>query len=135
VGFLAGRQSGPEQAHLAADRIYAAMLVQHLGASQRGLMSVVNAGPALAEGNAELARALLDNNRLYRAAAERHGDHRSLDLLQRLEPVLIELANPAGADSIEVRTGLGEYVQRSDLIFELRAAQAGFAARGSTTSI
>lgn len=134
VGFLAGRHSGLEPVRLDADRIYAAMLIQHLDASQRGLMTAVNAGAAPALGNDELAAALLANNRLYLAAAQRQGDRRTVDLLQRLEPVLIELANPAPTGDVEASTGLADYVQRSDLIFELRAAQAGFVARGSTTS-
>jgi hypothetical protein len=134
VGFLAGRHSGPDAVQVDADRIYAAMLIQHLDASQRGLMTAVNSGHSPVLGTAELAGALLANNRLYLAAAEHQGDRRTADLLQRLEPLLIELANPAPASDIEDSTGLREYVQRSDLIFELRAAQAGFVARRSTTS-
>lgn len=145
VGFLAGRQHAPEEAERAhaqlavsADRVYVAMLLQHLDASQRSLLTAVNAGESLALDNAELARALLDNNRLYAAAAERHGDRHTAELLQRLEPLLIELSNPPAANpgravGIPVRAGLGDYVQRSDLIFELRVAEAGLLARGGTT--
>lgn len=134
VGFLAGRHSGPDAEQLDADRIYAAMLIQHLDASQRGLMTAVNAGHSPTLGTAELAAALLANNRLYLAAAQRQEDRRTVELLERLEPLLIELANPAPASGVEVSTGLRDYVQRSDLIFELRAAQAGFVARRSNTS-
>lgn len=147
VGFLAGRQHAPVEAEhpqamlaVSADRVYVAMLLQHLDASQRSLLTAVNAGEGLALDNADLARALLDNNRLYAAAAERHGDRRTAELLQRLEPLLIELSNPPVANprhalGIPVRAGLGDYVQRSDLIFELRVAEAGLLARGATMRI
>jgi hypothetical protein len=48
--------------------------------------------------------------------------------------VLIELANPAQADDIQLRTGLGDFVERSDLIFQVRAAEAGLRARNAITS-
>lgn len=139
VSFMAGREHGlQEQAPtpvVASERVYANVLAQHLDSTRHALMTAVNAdGDSLRTGNADLARALIDNNRLYLAAARHSGDTRLVDLLQTLEPVLIELANPAGAEDIQLRTGLGEFVERSDLIFQVRAAEAGLRARNAITS-
>jgi hypothetical protein len=139
VSFMAGREHGLQEQTptpiVASERVYANVLAQHLDSTRRALMTAVNAdGDSLRTGNADLARALIDNNRLYLAAARHSGDTRLVDLLQTLEPVLIELANPARADDIQLRTGLGEFVERSDLIFQVRAAEAGLRARNAITS-
>jgi hypothetical protein len=139
LSFIAGREHGlqepPPTPLVASDRVYANVLAQHLDTTRRALMTAVNAdSDGLRFGNAELARALIDNNRLYLAAARHTGDTRLVDLLQAIEPVLIELANPAGSEDIQVRTGLGEFVERSDLIFKVRAAEAGLRARHPITS-
>jgi hypothetical protein len=139
LSFIAGREHGLQEpsptALVASDRVYANVLAQHLDTTRHALMTAVNAdSDGLRFGNAELARALIDNNRLYLAAARHSGDTRLVDLLQSIEPVLIELANPAGSEDIQVRTGLGEFVERSDLIFKVRAAGAGLRARHPITS-
>jgi len=139
LSFIAGREHGlqepPPTPLVASDRVYANVLAQHLDTTRHALMTAVNAdSDGLRFGNAELARALIDNNRLYLAAARHSGDTRLVDLLQAIEPVLIELANPAGSEDIQVRTGLGEFVERSDLIFKVRAAEAGLRARHPITS-
>lgn len=138
LSFIAGREHGlqepPPTPLVASDRVYANVLAQHLDTTRHALMTAVNAdSDGLRFGNAELARALIDNNRLYLAAARHSGDTRLVDLLQSIEPVLIELANPAGSEDIQVRTGLGEFVERSDLIFKVRAAEAGLRARHPIT--
>jgi hypothetical protein len=138
VSFMAGREHGLQERVPAplvvSERVYANVLAQHLDSTRRALMTAVNAeGESLRIGNAQLARALIDNNRLYLEAARHSGDTRLVDLLQTLEPVLIELANPAGPDDIQLRTGLGEFVERADLIFQVRAAEAGLRARSATT--
>ena len=135
LGFFAGRQSAPpvEPVVVQAERVYADALGRHLGATRRVLTSASFDGDSatLAEANAALARALLDNHRLYLAAARHNGDRRLVAVLQEIEPVLIELANPAREGGIEQRKGLGEFVEREDLIFQVRAAEAGLAARDS----
>lgn len=138
VSFFAGREHGlqeqPPTLVVASDRVYANVLAQHLDSTRRALMTAVNAdAESLRFGNAQLARALIDNNRLYLEAARRSGDTRLVELLQTLEPVLIELANPAGPDDIQLRTGLDEFVERADLIFQVRATEAALRARSATT--
>ncbi|MCB1553371.1 MAG: hypothetical protein KDJ14_06145 [Xanthomonadales bacterium] len=148
VGFFAGRQSSdvsqpapmaPIQQPLAgapvlaADRVYAASMASHLDAARRALLTVsMEDSSALDAGNAELARSLLDDHRLYLAAAEHRGDQRLITLLREIEPVLIELANPAGAGDIPSRKGLVEFVDREDLIFQVRAAEVGLTSRTTT---
>ena len=118
---------------LAADRVYAASMASHLDAARRALLTVsMEDSSALDAGNAELARSLLDDHRLYLAAAEHRGDQRLITLLREIEPVLIELANPAGAGDIPSRKGLVEFVDREDLIFQVRAAEVGLTSRTTT---
>ncbi|MBD8526168.1 hypothetical protein [Pseudomarimonas arenosa] len=143
VGFFAGRQAPPptvvaahvpETVELSSGRIYQATMVRHLNATRRALLTASNGQTgSIAEGNADLARSLLDNHRLYMAAADHQGDRRLLRLLQEIEPVLIELANPVRADDIQTRKGLGDFVEREDLIFQVRAVEAGLSARRTTS--
>lgn len=140
VGFYAGQHSAPPapalaiaQDALSAERIYRATMANHLGSTRRALLTAVNNDEgALAEGNAEIARALLDEHRLYLAVAQRRGDRRLAVLLQELEPILIELANPTDAGDISSRKGLEGFVEHQDLIFQVRAAEAGLSARSTT---
>jgi hypothetical protein len=133
VGFFTGRQTAPpvEPLVVQSDRVYVDALGRHLGATRRVLTSARLDGDseALGAGNAFLARALLENHRLYMAAARHNGDRRLESLLQEIEPVLIELANPPLDGGIESRKGLGEFVEREDLIFQVRAVEAGLTAR------
>lgn len=140
VGFQIGQRSAPsEPAPLAAAptldsaRIYNALLAAHLDGTRQALLTAVNDAPGeFGEGNARLAEALIESNRLYLAAAEAHGDRRLAGLLRALEPVLIELANPADGADIQLRKGVSDYVERSDLLFQVRAAEAGLRARTVT---
>lgn len=136
LGFFAGRQTPPAPQlalQVSADRVYQAALARHLSTTRRALLTATNGtSPSLDQGNAVLARSLLDNHRLYLAAAEHNGDRRLVQLLQEIEPVLIELANPSGASDVETRKGLSDFVEHTDLIFQVRAVEAGLNARRST---
>lgn len=140
VGFYAGQHSAPpappwaiEPHVVSAERIYRATMANHLGSTQRLLLTAVNGDErVLAEGNAAVARALLDEHRLYLAVAQRRGDRRLAVLLQELEPILIELANPSSGGDISSRKGLEGFVEHQDLIFQVRAAEAGLTARSTT---
>lgn len=142
VGFFAGRHASvteppvdyaEAELQLSSGRIYQATLARHLGATRRALLTATKLeSGTLVEGNADLARSLLANHRLYMAAAEHKGDRRLLHVLQEIEPVLIELANPAPGKDIQSRKGLREFVENEDLIFQVRAVEAGLSARGTT---
>ena len=137
VGFLLGRQpSGPERPggtnpptmlakHDMAARVLDAYVTAHLRETEGVVLTAVNSdNAALLESNRELAAGLLESNRLYAQAAARAGNPRLANFLQQLEPLLIELANPAPADPIQGSDGLRDYVDKTDLLFQLRATQA-----------
>ena len=144
IGFLAGRQPGqplPPQTPLAAAdagklsaRVLDAYVAAHLRETEGVVLTAVNSDDTdLLAGNRELAAGLIDSNRLYAQAATRAGNARLANFLQQLEPLLIELANPPGADPIQGSEGLRDYVDKSDVLFQLRATQARIEAPRSTS--
>lgn len=140
AGFFAGRVSVPEapppiasQADpLLATRVLDAYVAAHLRETEGVLLTALNSDSSdLGEGNAELAAALVESNRLYTTAAARSGNLRLADFLRQMEPVLIELANPPRGDGVEVRDGLRAYVRESDLLFQVRATEGALESRGN----
>lgn len=108
-----------------AARVLEAYVAAHLRETEGVVLTAVNSdSTALLAGNRELAAGLLESNRLYAQAATRAGNARLANFLQQLEPLLIELANPAPADPIQGSDGLRDYVDKTDLLFQLRATQA-----------
>lgn len=140
AGFFAGRVSVPEappqvasQAEpLLATRVLDAYVAAHLRETEGVLLTALNSDSTdLGDGNAELAAALVESNRLYTTAAARSGNLRLADFLRQMEPVLIELANPPRGDGVEVRDGLRAYVRESDLLFQVRATEGALESRGN----
>ena len=143
AGFFAGRNSLPEApvsppvaAHSAetqlAARVLDAYVAAHLRETEGVLLTALNSdSDDLAAGNAELAAALVESNRLYASAARNAGNTRLAEFLRQMEPVLIELANPPRGDGIEVREGLRDYVRESDLLFQVRATEGRLESRGN----
>lgn len=116
-------------------RVLDAYVAAHLRETEGVVLTAVNSGNAdLLAGNRELAASLIDSNRLYAQAAQRAGNARLANFLQQLEPLLIELANPPPADPIQGSEGLRDYVDKSDVLFQLRAIQARMQAPRSTTT-
>lgn len=106
-------------------RVLDAYVAAHLRETEGVVLTAVNSDSAdLLAGNRELAAGLIDSNRLYAQAAARAGNARLANFLQQLEPLLIELANPADAGPIKDSDGLRDYVDKTDLLFQLRATQA-----------
>ena len=132
IGFYAGRQSAPNAplvASAAADaasaRVLDAYVAAHLRATEGVLMTASNSDSAdLLGGNRELAAQLVDANRLYALAAARAGNTQLADFLRQIEPVLISLANPSPSESVQPSEGLREYLKATDLMFQVRAAEA-----------
>ncbi|GMV30773.1 MAG: hypothetical protein AMXMBFR59_28980 [Rhodanobacteraceae bacterium] len=137
VGFLLGRQPGDPRgapavgaspalaSHDMAARVLDAYVASHLRETEGVVLTAVNSDNAtLLAGNRELAAGLLESNRLYALAAARAGNTRLASFLQQLEPVLIELANPVPTEAIQGSDGLRDYVDKTDLLFQLRATQA-----------
>lgn len=103
------------------ERVLAAHLARHLGQTERLLRVAENGG---ADASGELARALIESNRLYAVAAERSGKPALAQFLLELEPVLRELANENG-DAALGGAGLAqEQIRSRDLLFRLRALEA-----------
>lgn len=131
VGFLAGRHSAPAvdsvaqaRADAAALRVLDAYVAAHLRSTEGVLLTAGNGGDAgMLDGNRALAAALVESNRLYARAAQRAGDAPLADFLQRLEPVLISLANQTPPGSVESDEGLRDYLRETDLLFQVRALQ------------
>ena len=137
LGFYAGRNSvNPVSPPVASKegsgtRVLDAYVAAHLRQTEGLLLTAVNSDSTeLRNGDAELAASLVESNRLYAAAATRAGNARLADFLRQLEPLLLELANPAGAPDISIRQGLRDYVRSNDVLFQVRATEARLDARG-----
>lgn len=132
VGFLVGRQSvtappltASTEADAAAARVLGAYVAANLRATEGVLLTASNSGDAsLLEGNRELAQSLVESNRLYALAATRAGNTRLADFLRQLEPVLLSLANQPGAAAIQSSEDLRNFLDTTDLLFQVRATQA-----------
>lgn len=132
AGFYAGRQSAPQSSTLAASpadaaaaRVLDAYVAAHLRATEGVLMTASNSESTdLLAGNRELAASLVGSNRLYALAAARAGNTQLADFLRQLEPVLIALANPQPASSVQPAEGLRDYLRNTDLMFQVRATEA-----------
>lgn len=131
----AATNAAPGDAAKLSSRVLDAYVAAHLRETEGVVLTAVNSGNAdLLAGNRELAASLIDSNRLYAQAAQRAGNARLANFLQQLEPLLIELANPTPADPIQGSEGLRDYVDKSDVLFQLRAIQARMQAPRSTST-
>lgn len=144
VGFLLGRQpatvapppggADPVAATDLSARVLDAYVAAHLRETENMVLTAANSdSAALRDGNREIAAGLLESNRLYAQAAARAGNARLANFLRQLEPLLIELANPAPAGDIQASDGLRDYLDRTDLLFQLRATQARMDPQRSTS--
>ncbi|HEV7490073.1 MAG TPA: hypothetical protein VGO25_04660 [Rhodanobacteraceae bacterium] len=130
IGFYAGRTSAPpllavSEADAAAARVLDAYVAAHLRATEGVLMTASNSDSAtLLDSNRELAASLVESNRLYAIAAARAGNTQLADFLRQLEPVLIALANPSPTSPVQPTQGLRDYLNSTDLMFQVRATQA-----------
>jgi hypothetical protein len=142
IGYYAGRRHAPEQPPAiaaapnvavpngaapggSAARVLDAYVVEHLRATEGLLLTASNTdSAAIQSSNSEMAAALVESNRLYALAAERAGNTRLATFLRQLEPVLIELANQTPDTTIGNGEGLRNYLQDTDLLFQVRATQA-----------
>lgn len=133
--------SAPQSAHAPAtpslgteairERVVLAALGEHLDRTERTLVELVNSQPGgLVDISAEQtwARDLLEANRLYRQAAGRSSPALS-QVLDDLEPVLLEIANsPSQLTSDEFKT-LRDRIEGRSLVFKVRVTGADVRAR------
>jgi hypothetical protein len=132
AGYLVGRQSATVQrptasaeADAAAARVLEAYVAANLRTTEGVLLTASNSGDAsFFEGNRELAKSLVESNRLYALAAARAGNARLADFLRKLEPVLLSLANQPDAATIQSSEDLRRFLDATDLLFQIRATEA-----------
>jgi len=138
VAFLAGRYSTPRPTQSAAipaqarERILLVAVGNHLERSQMVLVELANTeskGPVDISTERNIARDLVDENRLYRQTAARAGEVGVASVLDDLERVLIEIANgpakisPAQLDAIRHR------IEAKGIIFKIRVIGSQVQAR------
>jgi len=135
VGFVVGRQTAtapppPQVAstrgvEAAAARVLEAYVAANLRATEGVLLTASNSGDAsLLEGNRELAQSLVESNRLYALAAARAGNTQLATFLRQLEPVLLSLANQPGAATLQSSEDLRQFLDSTDLLFQVRTIEA-----------
>jgi hypothetical protein len=133
VGFVVGRQTVTPSAPLAsnevevaaATRVLEAYVAANLRATEGVLLTASNSGDAsLLEGNRELAQSLVESNRLYALAAARSGNAQLAGFLRQLEPVLLSLANQPGAATLQSSEDLRQFLDSTDLLFQVRTIEA-----------
>lgn len=137
AAFLAGRfwphvhdedgQKNPEVAQVNPQRVVLLAVGDHLERSQMLLIEIMNGDsndPNDLRSRQELARNLLDDNRLYRQSSQRTGDPEVARVLDDLERVLVELANAprdlSATNVVEVR----KRIQSQDLLFKIHVLGA-----------
>jgi hypothetical protein len=130
VAFVAGRQWERKQAPsvaVAADpqarqRVVVVVLGDHLDRSERLLVELNHAGSndASAIPLRGEARELLANNRLVRQSAIRAGDLKVEASLDRLERLLVELANQPDEPNEQALNRLRQEMNTDGLLFDIR---------------
>jgi hypothetical protein len=133
--FVAGRWSteapppGPSVAAKVApeairERVVLSALADHLDRTERTLVELVNLpgnGRVNIAAEQAWARDLLDANRLYRRAAGATSSPALAELLDDLEPVLLEIANSPTELSIDDYVALRDRIEERSLVFKVRA--------------
>jgi hypothetical protein len=139
VAFVAGRQWERKQAPsvavaadpMARQRVVVVVLGDHLDRSERLLVELNHAGsndvsaiPLRGE-----ARELLANNRLVRQSALRTGDLKVEASLDRLERLLVELANQPDEPNERVLDRLRQEMNTDGLLFDIRILRSRVGSR------
>ena len=127
LAFLAGqvteRTTGEPIPETVRERILLVAVGDHLDRSQRMLVELVHAegnGAVDISSQRQIARSLVQSNRLYRQTSVRNGDETVADFLDELERLLVEIAN--SPDSI-ARAELVQFrnrIERQGILFKIR---------------
>jgi hypothetical protein len=127
----AEERAAPERGAI-RERVVLAALGEHLDRTERALVELVNAEPgARVDISAEQAwaRDLLEANRLYRQAASGADAPALSQVLDDLEPVLLEIANSPARLTSEEFKALRERIESRSLVFKVRVTGADVRAR------
>jgi hypothetical protein len=128
------RSAAPDTSAI-RERVVLAALGDHLDRTERALTEFVNASDGdRVDISAEQAwaRDLLDANRLYRQSARGAASPAVAQLLDDLEPVLLDIVhspNPLSADEFQA---LRSRIEDRSLVFKLRVTGADVRARQKT---
>lgn len=124
-------RAAPERGAI-RERVVLAALGEHLDRTERALVQLVNADAgARVNITAEQAwaRDLLEANRLYRQAASGADAPALSQVLDDLEPVLLEIANSPSRLTSEEFRALRERIEARSLVFKVRVTGADVRAR------
>ena len=144
AAFLAGRfwphqgpPQGPQVVQANPERVVLVAVGDHLERSQMLLIEIMNTDSkdrTEIASEQELARNLLDTNRLYRVSAQQTGNTAIAPVLDELERVLVEIANappdPTSGDLKEIR----RRIQSQDLLFKIHVVKSNVTAEGDALS-
>ncbi len=125
LGRLSQMPTDPGPITLASDRILLAAVGDHLSRSQILLREVSNASRAneldrLQAREVTDPGSLLADNRLYRQTADQAGQAHVVAVLEALERVLVELANPPTEGDDAHVEALRQRIDDQDLLFKIR---------------
>jgi len=136
--FLAGRFVGPGNPApapippQARERILLMAVGRHLERSQMVLVELANTeskGPVDISAERNIARDLVDENRLYRQTEARAGEAGVADVLDDLERVLIEIANGPSKISSTQLDEIQRRIEAKGIIFKIRVIGSQVQAR------
>jgi len=115
------------------ERVVLAALSDHVERAERGLLELSNAAgnSTTVDISAEQAwaRDLLDANRLYRQSVHAGGSPMLSELLDDIEPILIDIIHSPSRLSREELRAMQTRIDASALVFKLRVSGAGMRAR------
>jgi hypothetical protein len=131
AGVRVASAPSPQQAK---ERILLVAVGDHLDRTQMVLLEVVNADGAAGGGadiSAEQGRAaeLVESNRLYRQTAAHVGDAGVADLLDELEPILVQIAHSPGKVSQSELDALRQRIDHRGILFKVRVMNSEVRAR------
>ncbi len=143
--YWLGRQSvspAPQQAQAPApdgpaastirERVMLAALGEHLDRTERTLVELVNSEPGQRvdiSAEQQWARDLIEANRLYRQTAGGPASPALAQVLEDLEPVLLEIANSPSRITSEQFEALRTRIESRSLLFKVRVSGADVRAR------
>jgi len=143
--YWLGRHSvnpAPQQAHAPApdgpaastirERVMLAALGEHLDRTERTLVELVNSEPGQRvdiSAEQQWARDLIEANRLYRQTAGGAASPALAQVLEDLEPVLLEIANSPSRITSEEFEALRTRIESRSLLFKVRVSGADVRAR------
>ena len=145
AAFLAGRfwpNKPPEQradnsAKVNPQRVVLVAVGDHLERSQMLLIEIMNTDPkdrSDLSSEQELARNLLDSNRLYRVSAQKTGDPAIVPVLDELERVLAEIANGPSDLTARDLEEIRSRIQSQNLLFKIHVVHSNVARERENSS-